>query len=119
MVILGRGFLTVPSAASAKVRLPELMLSRTSRTVLGVLVHRVRSASGAHGSCPWSGDAGAVSLTPRGFRSGLDGPMPRTIALVVRGRCRPSPDRVPQGAPADRHGGCVVARGLPVLAGEG
>ena len=35
--------------------------------------------------------------------------MPRTIALVVRGRCRPSPDRVPQGAPSDRHGGRVVA----------
>src|ERR671923_2956118 len=95
------------------------MLSRTPRTVVGVLVARFRSASGAHGSCPWSGDAGAGSLTPRGLRSGLDGPMPVPIALVDTGGCRPSPDRVPQGAPADRHGRCVVAGGLPVLAGEG
>ncbi|MGP4091689.1 hypothetical protein, partial [Streptomyces sp. KR55] len=31
------------------------MLSRVPRTVLGTLVPRVRSASGAIGSCPWSG----------------------------------------------------------------
>jgi hypothetical protein len=92
------------------------MLSRTPPTVLGVLVHRVRSASGAYGSCPWSGNAGAVSLTPRSHRCGLDAPMPLLITPVSRGRCRPSPDRVPQGAPSDRHGGCVVARGLSVLA---
>src|SRR5262245_48024529 len=95
------------------------MLSRTPRTVLGVLVHRVRSASGAHGSCPWSGDAGAVSLTPWGARSGLNGPMPASIALVGAGRCRPSPDRVSLGAPSDRHGGRVVAGGVALVAGEG
>ncbi|GAA3801486.1 hypothetical protein GCM10022206_45630 [Streptomyces chiangmaiensis] len=48
-----------------------------------------------HGSCPWSGDAGAGSLTPWGAVSGLGGPMPHTIALVVWGRCRPSPDAAP------------------------
>src|SRR5882757_7492766 len=95
------------------------MLSRTPRTVLGVLVHRVLSASGAHGSCPWSGDAGAVSLTPGEAWSGLGGPMPRSIALVLRGRCRPSPDRASLGAPSDRHGGRVVAGYQTVLAGEG
>src|SRR5262249_1812563 len=60
-------------------------LSRTLRTVLGVLVSRVRAASGPSGSCPWSGDAGAGFLTPWGAVSGLGGPMPRTIALVVWG----------------------------------
>src|SRR5436190_4620448 len=93
------------------------MLSRAPRTVLGVLVPRVRSASGAHESSPWSGDAGAGFRTPRGHRCSLDGPMPCTIALVVQGR--PSPDRVSQGGPADRHGGRVVASGFAVLAGEG
>ncbi|GHH80657.1 hypothetical protein GCM10017771_00530 [Streptomyces capitiformicae] len=95
------------------------MLSRTPRTVLGVLVARVRSASGRHASCAWSGNAGAGSLTPEGSWSGLDGPMPTTIALVVVGRCRPSPDRVPLGASSDRHGGSLVASGLPVVVGEG
>ena len=99
--------------------MPGLMLGRTPRTVLGVLVARVRSASGRHGSCPWSGDAGAGSLTPRNTRSGLDGPMPRTITPVVWGRCRPSPDRVSLGAPSDRHGGSIVASGLAGRGGEG
>lgn len=94
------------------------MLSRTPRTVWGVLVPRVRSASGASGSCPWSGDAGAGFLTPRGFRSGLDGPMPATITLVVAGRCRPSPDRVPSGTPADRDARGIVSAGLAVLGGQ-
>lgn len=35
------------------------------------------------GSCPWSGDAEAGFLTPTGSVSGLGGPMPHTIALVV------------------------------------
>jgi hypothetical protein len=82
-------------------------LSRTRRTVLGVLVPCVRSAAGRCGSCPWSGDAGAGFRTPWGRRCGLDGPMPHTIAPVVRGRCRPSPDRVPQGASSDRHCCCL------------
>ena len=47
-------------------------------------------------------DGWAGSLTPSGAWSGLDGPMPRSIALVLRGRCRPSPDRVPEGASPDR-----------------
>ena len=79
------------------------MLSRAPRTVLGAVVHRVPSAPGPIGSCPWSGCAGAVSLTPRATWPGLDGPMPRTITPVMRGRCHPTPDRVPQGAPTDRH----------------
>lgn len=99
--------------------MPGLMLSRTPRTVLGVLVARVRSASGTDGSCPWSGNGRAGSLTPKDTPVGLDGPMPHTITPVVWGRCRPSPDRVPLGAPADRHGGSVVASGLPVVVGEG
>ncbi|RZU23508.1 hypothetical protein EV567_1239 [Streptomyces sp. BK239] len=99
--------------------MPGPVLSRTPRTVLGVLVARVRSASGAQGSCPWSGDAGAGFLTPGDAWSGLDGPMPRTITPVVWGRCRPSPDRVSQGAPSDRHGRCVVASGFAGGAGEG
>src|SRR5258707_4791454 len=94
------------------------MLSRTPRTVLGVLVHRVRSGSGAYGSCPWSGDAGAVSLALVAG-SGLGGPMPVHIALVCTGRCRPSPDLVSEGAPADGHRGGGVSAGLAGFAGEG
>ena len=50
--------------------------------------------------------------------------MPTTIALVVVGRCRPSPDRVPEGASPDRDARGVVSGGralwrrewfLPVL----
>jgi hypothetical protein len=37
---------------------------------------------------------------------------PRTIALVVWGRCRPSPDRVPEGASSDRHRCRLVAGDL-------
>jgi hypothetical protein len=66
---------------------------------------RPLSLRGAHGSCPWPGNAGAGSLTPRDTRWGLDGPMPLLITPVSRGRCRPSPDRVSQGAPSDRHVG--------------
>jgi hypothetical protein len=86
------------------------MLSRTLRTVLSVLVARVRSASGAGGSCPWSGDVGAGFLMPSGLASGRGGPMPRGIALVLRGRCRPSPDAVPEGASSNGHGGGVMPR---------
>ncbi len=99
--------------------MPELVLSRTPRTVLGVLVARFRSAVRRHASGAWSGKGRAGSLTPRGTPVGLDGPMPRTITPVVRGRCRPSPDRVSLGAPSDRHGGSVVAGRLTRGAGEG
>src|SRR4051812_47323607 len=95
------------------------MLSRTPRTVLGVLVPHFHSASSADGSCPWSGHAGAGSLTPKNARSGLDGPMPLLITPVNRGRCHPSPDRVSLGAPSDRHGSSIVASGLTVRRGEG
>ncbi|MEO6090505.1 MAG: hypothetical protein ABIQ18_46130, partial [Umezawaea sp.] len=74
------------------------LLGRMPRTVLGVLVARVRSTAGPSGSCPWSGGVGAGFLASPGSRGGLDGPMPVAIALVVAGRCRPSPDRVPEGA---------------------
>ncbi len=42
--------------------------------------------------------------------------MPRSIALVLWGRCRPSPDRMPEGAPSDRHG-CRVDGGTPRSSG--
>src|SRR5215470_5731295 len=45
--------------------------------------------------------------------------MPRTIALVVWGRCRPSPDAVPEGAPADRDARGIVAAGFPGRVGGG
>ena len=99
--------------------MPGLVLSRVPRTVVGTLVARFRSASGADRSCPWSGNAEAGLLTPRDTRYGLDAPMPHSIAPVLWGRLRPSPDRVSQGAPADRHRRRVMASGLPVLAGEG
>ena len=69
-------------------------------------------------------DGWAGSLTPSGLRSGLDGPMPSTITLVMLGRCRPSPDRVPEGASSDRDTGGIMSghlsawgdqRLLPVL----
>lgn len=63
------------------------------RTVLGTLVPRVRSASGRHGSCPWSRKAGAGSLT--------------------------SPDAVPKGALSARDARRVVTGGLAGLRGEG
>jgi hypothetical protein len=72
-----------------------------------------------HASCAWSGNAGAGFLVPPGAVSGLGGPMPTTIALVVVGRCRPSPDTVPEGASSDRHGSTVVAGGLAIFRGEG
>src|SRR6187200_152058 len=95
------------------------MLSRTPRTVLGVLVHRVPAASSADGSCPWSGYAGAVSLTPLVTRSGLGGPMPAVITLVTAGRCRPTPDRISEGASSDRHRGRLVAAYGATRSGEG
>ena len=61
------------------------MLSRVLRTVSGTLVARVRSAAGRYGSRPWSGDAGAGSLTSNRLRSGLDGPIPVSITWWVRG----------------------------------
>ncbi|GGY05862.1 hypothetical protein GCM10010358_69060 [Streptomyces minutiscleroticus] len=60
------------------------VFSRTSRTVLGVLVHRVRCASGAVASCPWSGDAGAVSPAHSVSGQGLGGPVP-AASLRCRG----------------------------------
>ncbi|WP_155350235.1 hypothetical protein [Acrocarpospora pleiomorpha] len=36
--------------------------------------------------------------------------MPTTIALVVMGRCRPSPDRMPEGASSDAASCRVVVR---------
>lgn len=98
--------------------MPEPSLGRMSRTVLDTLVTRFRARVRRDGSCPSSGIGRAGFLSSWGAWSGLDGPMPRTIALVVRGRCRPSPDRVAQGASSDRHSCRVVARGLAVLAGE-
>src|SRR5438128_8617968 len=100
------------------------MLSRVSRTVLGTLVARFRSTAGGRASGARSGNVGAGFLTPTKLRSGLDGPMPRTITLVGRGRCRPSPDRVSEGASPDRdacrivpgnRAGCRGEWLLPVL----
>ncbi|MFC5752394.1 hypothetical protein, partial [Actinomadura rugatobispora] len=45
--------------------------------------------------------------------------MPAAIALVVAGRCRPSPDRVPEGASPDRDTGGIVSGHLSFAAGEG
>src|SRR5262249_53451930 len=87
-------------------------------TVLSILVPRVRSASGPDASRAWSGKCGAGYLTPTGTRCGLDAPMPRPITPVNRGRCRPSPDRVPLGAPANRDARRIVTGSLAVLAGE-
>jgi hypothetical protein len=53
-------------------------------------------------------DGRASSLTPTVTRSGLGGPMPVTIAPVVTGRCRPSPDRVSEGASSDRDTGGIM-----------
>ena len=66
--------------------------------------------------CPRSGtcivctfrDGWAGFLTPWGTSIGLDGPMPRSITLVLRGRCRPSPDRVPESASPDRDAGGIA-----------
>ncbi|MBB5809498.1 hypothetical protein HNR72_000526 [Streptomyces collinus] len=71
-----------------------------------------------HGSCPWSGSAGAGSLTPESLRSGLDGPMPVHIALVCTGRCRPSPERMPLSDPADRDARGIVSAGLTAGGGQ-
>lgn len=66
----------------------------------------------------------AGSVTPAGIRPGLGGPMLAAITLVAAGRCRPSPDRVPEGASPDRDAcgivtGRLTSRGghwlLPVL----
>ena len=89
-----------------------------SRTVLDALVARVRSASGARIVSVVRGCGGGFPHAP-GARSGLDGPMPHTITLVVWGRCRPSPDRVPEGASSDRDASGIVTGGLAGLAGEG
>src|SRR6266702_6545584 len=96
----------------------------TPRTVLGVLGSRVLIPFGDSppGGVVRGGWAGSV--TPPGARCGLDGPMPTTIALVVVGRCRPSPDRIPEGASSNRDARRVVTgdrtsrsaqRPLPVL----
>ncbi len=72
-----------------------------------------------HASCAWSGNAGAGSLAPEGLRSGLGGPMPVTITLVVTGRCRPTPDRMLLGASPDRDARGIVTGRPAVLGGEG
>src|SRR5688500_1532388 len=59
-------------------------------------------------------DGVASFLTSSSARPGLDGPMPTTIALVVVGRYRPSPDRVPEGASSD-----PAARGIVTGHGSG
>ena len=64
-------------------------------------------------------DGWAGSLTPSDSRSGLGGPMPTTITLVVVGRCRPSPDRVPESASPNRDTGGIVTGHLSCLAGQG
>ena len=64
-------------------------------------------------------DGWAGSLTPSWAWSGLGGPMPRSIALVLRGRWRPSPDRVPEGASPDRDASGIVTGHLSFLRGEG
>src|SRR3954453_6843847 len=92
------------------------MLSRASRTVLDVLVTRFRSTAGRRASGARSGKVGAGFLTPTKLRSGLDDPMPRTITPVMRGRCRPSPDRMAEGASPDRDA-CRIVPGH--LAGSG
>lgn len=64
-------------------------------------------------------DGRAGSLTPSCAWSSLGGPMPRSIALVLRGRCRPSPDQVPEGASPDRDASGIVTGHLSFLRGEG
>ncbi|MCW2870748.1 MAG: hypothetical protein JWL99_2068 [Streptomyces oryziradicis] len=65
-----------------------------------------------HPSCGWSGPGWAGFLAPRDIRPGLGAPMPRTIALVVRGRWRPTPGRVPLGAPSGHDARAVVTGAL-------
>ncbi|MBE1460122.1 hypothetical protein H4W79_004336 [Nocardiopsis terrae] len=60
----------------------------------------------------------AGSLTPGGLRWGLGGPRPAPIAPVGAGRCRPTPDRVPLGAPPDRDAGRIVPGRLAFAAGS-
>lgn len=69
--------------------------------------------------CGWAG-----SLTLSCTWCGLGGPMPHTISPVVWGRCRPTPDRVSEGASPDGDTGGIVTghlasgrgqRFLPVL----
>lgn len=89
------------------------------RTVLGTLVPRFRPTVRWHASCARSGNVGAGFLTPTGTRGGLGGPMPRTIALVMRGRCRPSPDRMSEGASPDRDARRIVPGNLAGRGGQG
>lgn len=44
--------------------------------------------------------------------------MPYTIAPVVWGRCRPTPDRVSEGASPDRDSSGIVTGHLPVRGGQ-
>lgn len=60
----------------------------------------------------------AVSVTPAGAWSGLGGPMPHTITLVGWGRCRPTPDRVSEGASPDRDAGGIVTGHLSARGGQ-
>src|SRR3954469_719690 len=94
------------------------MPSRVLRTVLGTLVARFRSTARRRASGARSGNMGAGSLTPTNLRSGLDSPMPRTITPVLRGRCRPSPDRVSEGASPDRDACRIVPGNLASRRGE-
>src|SRR5919201_2417393 len=89
------------------------------RTVLDGLVPRVRPHGRRHGSRPWSDPGRAGFLTPPSTGSGLGGPMPASIAVVLAGRCRPSPDPVSEGASCDRHAGRLVAGGGAFVGGEG
>src|SRR5262245_11870916 len=53
------------------------------------------------------------------MRSGLGGPIPTVITLVTVGRCRPTPDRMSEGASSDRHRGRLVAVCGATRSGEG
>ncbi|MEU7380087.1 transposase [Streptomyces sp. NPDC042207] len=81
------GLLKLPREETERewVLVPGLVLSRVPRTVVGTLVARFRSASGANGSCPRSGNAGAGSLAPRAARYGLDSPLPHRITHGAMG----------------------------------
>ena len=104
---------------SSSVSRSWFLVTGAPRTVLGALVARVRSTLRRRASCAWSGVAGAGFLTPWDIRSGLGAPMPHTIALVVRGRCRPSPDPISQSASSDRDARGIVTGDPAVGGGQG
>lgn len=63
-------------------------------------------------------DEVAGFLAPSVTTTGLDGPMPGIITPVMPERCRPSPNRVLQSAPAHGHRGGVMASHLSFGAGQ-